>query len=230
VLSRGRTPLIKFVIPVVWIGCFAGVTLGLFLFPHAFRDESGQPPHASMKYWFLILTVVGWYFIYRSCMRLERVAIDDTSLYVSNYRTEIVVPLRDVERVHREPLGEHPPGDDPPAQRHRIRQPHRVHAAPALVRLVDVAPGRRRAARGRGALPAACPAPHVSRSRVPSAERLTPRRAAAKLRVRATPLAASRRGRCAANAGALSPRCSAPRSSRPSRRACSLHARAIIRS
>jgi len=99
VLSSRQTPLIKFVIPVIWIGCFAGVTLGLFLFPHAFRDESGQPPHASMKYWFLILTVVGWYFIYRSCIRLERVAIDDTSLYVSNYRTEIVVPLRDVERV-----------------------------------------------------------------------------------------------------------------------------------
>jgi len=99
VLSSRQTPFIKFVVPVLWIGCFAGITICLFLFPAACRDESGAPAPAGMKYWFLLLTIVGTFFIYRSCMRLKRVAIDDTSLYVSNYRTEIVVPLRDIERV-----------------------------------------------------------------------------------------------------------------------------------
>jgi hypothetical protein len=98
-LSSAQTFLMKFVFPVVWIGMFALFTLTMFLSPGAFHDQGGEPADASLKWFFLFATVVGTAFIRWLCFPLKRVRMDERSLYVSNYRDDINVPLADVDRV-----------------------------------------------------------------------------------------------------------------------------------
>ena len=46
-----------------------------------------------------MLILVGGAFIYWSCMRLKKVALDGDVLLISNFRKEIAIPLRDVDHV-----------------------------------------------------------------------------------------------------------------------------------
>ncbi|OLC37597.1 MAG: hypothetical protein AUH81_05950 [Candidatus Rokubacteria bacterium 13_1_40CM_4_69_5] len=48
---------------------------------------------------FLLATIAGTVFIGRTCIPLKRVRMDDKALYISNYSTEIVVPLANVAEV-----------------------------------------------------------------------------------------------------------------------------------
>ena len=98
-LSSAQTIVMKFVFPVVWIGGFATATLSLFLFPNSWHGTDGGPPEADMKWFFLFATVVGTVFTWWACVRLKRVRMDDRALYISNYSTEIVVPLANVAEV-----------------------------------------------------------------------------------------------------------------------------------
>jgi len=98
-ISSAQTYLMKVVFPVLWIGAFTVVTVLLFAGGGGLTDETGNPPDASMKWSFLLATLLGSAFIYWTCIRLKRVELDDTALYISNYRTEIMVPLRDVEDI-----------------------------------------------------------------------------------------------------------------------------------
>jgi hypothetical protein len=92
-LSSLQTIYMKFVFPTVWIGGFATGSIFLLLTP-------GLDPNAAfLKVLFPIATVIGALFIWWTCMRLKRVRMDSRSLYISNYRTEIVVPLREVAEV-----------------------------------------------------------------------------------------------------------------------------------
>lgn len=92
-LSSMQTFLMKIVFPTVWISGFAIGTLSLFL------SSDPDPSTAFLKWQFLFFTVAGTCFIWWSCMRLKRVRMDDTALYVSNYRTEITVPFSNVAKV-----------------------------------------------------------------------------------------------------------------------------------
>jgi hypothetical protein len=89
----------KFVFPLVWIAGFAAATLSLFLAPNSWTTPDGQPPDPRMKAVALLVMLVGTAFIYWSCVRLKRVRMDSGFLYVSNYSTEIVVPLANVVEV-----------------------------------------------------------------------------------------------------------------------------------
>src|SRR5881409_246355 len=51
------------------------------------------------KWFFLFATIVGGGFIWWSCIRLKRVRMDDKALDISNYSTEIAVPLVNVAQV-----------------------------------------------------------------------------------------------------------------------------------
>ena len=97
-LSSAQTVLLKFVFPAIWLPGFAAATVFLFGSGVITRPD-GSPPPPEMKWFFLMVTVVGALFIYWSCMRLKRVAIDDRWLYVSNYVQEIQVPLEQVEDI-----------------------------------------------------------------------------------------------------------------------------------
>lgn len=94
-ISSAQTFLIKVILPVVWIGGFSAATIFLF------AGGSGErgAPDPSLKWTFLLVTLLGTALFYWSCIPLKRVELDDSALYVSNYRTDITVPLRDVESI-----------------------------------------------------------------------------------------------------------------------------------
>ncbi|MBI1748653.1 MAG: hypothetical protein HYR55_19010 [Acidobacteria bacterium] len=98
-ISSAQTYLMKVIFPVIWIGGFTIGTLLLFSQAQGFTDEAGNPPPPGVKWTFLFATLAGGALIYWSCIRLKRVALDDQVLYISNFRQEIVVPLRDIEEV-----------------------------------------------------------------------------------------------------------------------------------
>ena len=98
-ISSAQTYLMKVVFPVLWIGGFALGTIVLFAGGRGFTDQAGSPPDPSLKWTFLLATLVGSAVIYWTCIRLKRVELDDTALYISNYQKDIVVPLRDIAEV-----------------------------------------------------------------------------------------------------------------------------------
>ena len=98
-LSSAQTFVMKFVFPVLWIGAFAIGTLSLFLFPNSWHGADGGPPEAEVKWLLLFATIAGSAFIWWACVRLKRVRMDAKALYISNYSTEIVVPLAHVAAV-----------------------------------------------------------------------------------------------------------------------------------
>jgi len=54
---------------------------------------------SEIRWIFLIIGILFGALIYWSSMRLKRVTLDGEVLRISNYRSEIVVHLRDIERV-----------------------------------------------------------------------------------------------------------------------------------
>lgn len=96
-LSSSQTLLMKCVFPVMWISVFGFGTLGLFA--GGFRGANNSLPPESMKWAFLAGWIGGTMFIYWGCVRLKRVRIDGTWLYVSNYVREIRIPLEAIANV-----------------------------------------------------------------------------------------------------------------------------------
>lgn len=90
-LSSALTFTGKFIFPVVWVGGFAAATVRFFVFPGA---ESSWT-----KWIFLLVTLGGAAFLSRACGRLKRVRMNAIALYISNYVSEIVVPLYEVAEV-----------------------------------------------------------------------------------------------------------------------------------
>jgi hypothetical protein len=93
-LSSRQTFFVKIVLPAFWIGSFAAITITMFA-----SDLDLDPDAAFMKWIFLSATVAGTLFFWWIYMRLKRVRMDDNALYVSNYKTEITVPLSNVAEV-----------------------------------------------------------------------------------------------------------------------------------
>ena len=98
-LSSAQTFVMKFVFPVIWIGAFTVATLSLFLSPNSWHGADGAPPDPELKWFFLFAMLAGTAFIWWACVRLKRVRIDARALYISNYSTEMVVPLTNVAEV-----------------------------------------------------------------------------------------------------------------------------------
>ena len=98
-LSSAQTFILKVIFPPLWIGGFALGTAGLFLSPGSWHDARGGTLDPETKWIFLLATIVGTVFIWWSCIRLKRVRMDDKMLYISNYSSEIAVPLVNVAQV-----------------------------------------------------------------------------------------------------------------------------------
>src|ERR1700674_3488223 len=93
-ISSGQTILAKFIFPVVWIGGFGLGTMPLWLAPlHA---RSGAPP-PDMKWLFLAVWICGTAFVLWLSAGLKKVRLDDETIYISNYVSEISVPLGLIE-------------------------------------------------------------------------------------------------------------------------------------
>ena len=95
-ISSGQTILVKFIFPVVWIGGFGLGTMALWLAPlHA---RGGAPP-PEMKWLFLAVWIAGSAFVLWLSAGLKRVRLDEETIYISNYVSEISVPLGLIEEV-----------------------------------------------------------------------------------------------------------------------------------
>jgi hypothetical protein len=98
-LSSAWTFFYKFVFPTLWIGVFALIALLMFVVPDSFKGDGGGGQLRDMRWIFAGATVVGGGFIYWACMRLKKVSLNADVFVISNYRSRIDVPLRDVEGV-----------------------------------------------------------------------------------------------------------------------------------
>ncbi|MBZ5535647.1 MAG: hypothetical protein LAO31_06795 [Acidobacteriia bacterium] len=94
-LSSKWTWFYKFALPALWIGGFAAISLSMIIAPNSW----GVRDFRELGWVFLAVTVFGTVLFYWSCMRLKRVRLRGDVLLISNFETEIEVPLRDVERV-----------------------------------------------------------------------------------------------------------------------------------
>jgi hypothetical protein len=83
---------VKVIFPGFWISVWGFVTLRSFLG----GSEDADP---DAKWMALGVLVVGFAFIYWSCIRLKAVSVDDNFLYVSNYLKEISIPLSEIYDV-----------------------------------------------------------------------------------------------------------------------------------
>src|SRR5574341_2029042 len=95
-LSSRWTYYYKVVLPALWIGGFVLATASLFMIPPE-AVQGGDP--RDDRWLFLGATCVGSAFLYWFCIPVKRVRLRDDTLLISNYRREVEVPLRDVERV-----------------------------------------------------------------------------------------------------------------------------------
>ncbi len=106
-ISSRQTFFLKFILPVPWIGIFGAVTLALWLGLFWGSQMSGPP--LPLKLTFLTVLLAGGTILLRTVARLKRVRIDGDSLLISNYRTEIRVPLSDIVDVtENRALNHHP--------------------------------------------------------------------------------------------------------------------------
>ncbi len=90
-ISSSQTVLMKIIFPMVWIPLFGIGALMVFFSP------SSDPQFP--KFYFLFMWIAGSVFIYRLCVRLKKVSLDNRFLYISNYIREIAVPLTEIYDV-----------------------------------------------------------------------------------------------------------------------------------
>jgi hypothetical protein len=93
-VSSAQTFISKWVFPTIWIGGFGLGTCAMWF--GAFRDRAGRPPPDEIKWIFLAAWLVGSAFLVWFCARLKRVQVDDEALYLSNYWSEVRIPLTDI--------------------------------------------------------------------------------------------------------------------------------------
>jgi hypothetical protein len=96
-LSSAQTFFMKFIFPTIWISMFGLGTLALFL--GVLPGMKTVPPRTEIKWFFLAAWLWGTFYTSRTCLRLKRVRIDESSLYVSNYIEEIRIPLEEIADV-----------------------------------------------------------------------------------------------------------------------------------
>jgi hypothetical protein len=94
-ISSSQTFFMKFIFPAIWVLIFGAGTFSTFLS----SARSNDPFIDSLNWIFLAAFLFGSSFIYWACIRLKRVRMDSEALYISNYREEIRVALRDISAV-----------------------------------------------------------------------------------------------------------------------------------
>jgi hypothetical protein len=96
-LSSAMTFFYKFIFSSTWITGFGAGTVALWL--GAFHGKGASASPDEMKWLFLVGWLLGTVFILWGCAGLKRVGLGRDSIFISNYRHEIVVPITMIERV-----------------------------------------------------------------------------------------------------------------------------------
>jgi hypothetical protein len=92
-LSSRQTFWLKFVFPPLWVGGFGAGTLAFWM------DRMSPAPPSAVKWVFLGAWLGGSALIWWTCCRLKRVRVDEAYLHVSNFRTEVRIPLAALARI-----------------------------------------------------------------------------------------------------------------------------------
>jgi hypothetical protein len=98
-LSAGYTPLVKWGLP----GVFLFEAIWYFTNWMSTVETGEYVPPAVIIYAFACIGLFFW--LAATCLGLKRVALTEDALHVSNFRREIVVPLREVVSVRHARLG-----------------------------------------------------------------------------------------------------------------------------
>ena len=98
-ISSALTFVMKVVFPVLWIAIVGPLTVRLFLDTGRVEGGAGGSPSPAAAWIVLVTGVLGSAVIYWFCVRLKRVELDRKALYVSNFVKQVVVPLREVDRI-----------------------------------------------------------------------------------------------------------------------------------
>ncbi len=93
VISADLTPLVKWVLPGLFLGW--GIWFGAKWVAWLQAGATVEPFVIAAAVCFVTLCPV----VAARCLALKRVALTEDALHISNYRREIVVPLRDVASV-----------------------------------------------------------------------------------------------------------------------------------
>jgi len=95
-LSSRTTFAYKYVFSILWSTGFGFGTLNLWL--NGIKKGAGPAPE-FMRWQFLIGWLMGTAFLMWFSRRIKRVEVDDGFLYISNYFSEVVVPLTEIDRI-----------------------------------------------------------------------------------------------------------------------------------
>ena len=97
-LSSRWTPFYKFVVPVLVVG---GMGVGLWRGPSHPRELNLTPGMSPAQGWglMLLMLVVVWAILRSTLVPLKKVELDGDDLIISNYLSEIRVPLEMVEKI-----------------------------------------------------------------------------------------------------------------------------------
>jgi hypothetical protein len=96
-ISSASTFWMKFVFPPLWI---AGFGFGAFILWFGLaRGKLGELPPIGLKYTFAIVWVAGTTFVLWIALRIKRIQIDETHLYVSTGFKEIAIPIMEIAAV-----------------------------------------------------------------------------------------------------------------------------------
>lgn len=98
-LSSSWTLFWKCIFPTIMIGGLAAGTVYCFLNAESIRTQNVNQPGPDIKWLMLSVTLMSAIGSWYAVMRLKRVRLGSGQLYVSNYFTEIVVPLSNVAEV-----------------------------------------------------------------------------------------------------------------------------------
>lgn len=95
IISAEHTALVKFGVAV--LAFLSMIGLALRWLEHVQTHEEIPPAVLAGG----ALGIGVWAWVVWTCVRLKRVALAPDALFVSNFRREVRVPLRDVERVRQ---------------------------------------------------------------------------------------------------------------------------------
>ena len=95
-ISTSLTFFFKFVVPALFVSCLGLGVLYIFTSSEWVSFQNYQEHGKLLLVFFSIVAValICWFFT-----KLKKVEVDGTSLYVSNYRKVIEVPLADIEDI-----------------------------------------------------------------------------------------------------------------------------------
>jgi hypothetical protein len=91
-LSSNMTAMFKIVLPLLWIGGFSFGATVMFVQGHAEALT------------FLVLTLLGTAVLLPLALKLKRVEVDRSHVYIAGVVNEIAIPLSDIVSVHQKIL------------------------------------------------------------------------------------------------------------------------------